>query len=191
MTPPGSRWNVALGILLVARGRPEGLRYFEDTRQAVLASLAPLAALLLVGAVLSLVSGAGVALLGDVLILSIGLLAPLVLSYQIALRWGRADEWYRFAVAICWCNWAGPVAMVVLLFASSLLIAGGVPIGLAVEAGQIGLILYALWLYWFIARHALSLSRVRAAVLVVLVNAGTFVLVMLPLMIMEALQGAG
>ncbi|MEJ1974686.1 MAG: hypothetical protein WDN49_00235 [Acetobacteraceae bacterium] len=158
MTPPSSRWNVGLGILLVARGRPEGLRYFDDTRQAVLSSLAPLVALLLVVVLLALFNDAGVALLVDVLILAIGLLATLVLSYEVARRWGRADEWYRFAVAYCWCHWRGAAGHVVLLLASSLLIAGGVPADLAVGAGQIGLLLYALWLYWFLARHALSLS---------------------------------
>jgi hypothetical protein len=191
MMPPSSRWNVAIGILLVARGRPEGLRYFDDTRQAVLSSLAPIVALLLVVTVWSLLVGAGLALLGVVLIVLVGLLAPLVLSYQVAQRWGRADEWYRFAVAFCWCHWAAPMVMVMLLFASSLLIAGGVSPELASGAGQIALFLYVLWLSWFLARHALSLSRVRAALLVVLVNAGTFVMVMVPLMISDMVQGNG
>ncbi len=190
MIPPGRRWNIALGILLLARGRAEGLRYFEDTKQAVLSSLAPLAALLLVGAAVALMSGAGPMLLSDVLILAIGILGPLVLSYEIARRWGRAQAWYRFAVAICWCNWAGPLAMMVLLFASTLLIALGVPPLVAIQAGQIALVLYALWLYWFVARHALGLPRGRAALLVVLVNAGTIVLVKAPLLIANALQGA-
>ncbi len=189
MTPPGRRWNIAIGILLLARGRAEGLRYFDDTKQAVLSSLAPLAALLLVGVVLALASGAGPALLNDVLILAIGILGPLVLSYEIAQRWGRQAAWYRFAVAICWCNWAGPPVMMLLLFASTLLIAIGVPPLLAIQAGQIALVLYALWPYWFVVRHAMGLSRGRAALLVVLVNAGMIVLVKAPLMVANALQG--
>ncbi len=103
----------------------------------------------------------------------------------------RAYEWYRFAVAFCWCHWAAPLVMVMLLFASSVLIAAGVPPQLAAGAGQVVMFFYVLWLSWFIARHALSLSRTRAAMLVVLVNAGTLVMVMGPVVIVDIIQGNG
>ncbi len=45
---------------------------------------------------------------------------------------------------------------------------------------MLGLGGYALWLHWFLARHGLALSRFRAALLVVVVNLGTALLVLAP-----------
>ena len=39
---------------------------------------------------------------------------------------------------------------------------------------------YGLWLHWFLARHALALTAARAAVLVLVINLGTTLLVTLP-----------
>jgi hypothetical protein len=46
---------------------------------------------------------------------------------------------------------------------------------------------YGLWLHWFLARKALSLTALRAALLVVVVNLGTLVAVMTPHMLANAL----
>ena len=53
---PGS---IVLGIARLARGRADGLRQFGATREAFLASLAPLVAFPLVGGVLMLLGGGG------------------------------------------------------------------------------------------------------------------------------------
>jgi len=47
----------------------------------------------------------------------------------------------------------------------------------------LGLLCYALWLHWFLARHGLGLSRLRALLLVFAVNLTTAVLVVGPRMI--------
>ena len=43
--------------------------------------------------------------------------------------------------------------------------------------------LYGLWLHWFLARHGLSLSKARAVVMVILVNAATVLIAAVPRLI--------
>jgi hypothetical protein len=182
MPPPlkQKRRNVARGILLLARGRVEGLAQFDDTPQAVLQALAPLAAMMIVSLGLALVSRAPGALQSYLLAGAVGLLSQLVLSFEVARRWGRAASWYRFAAAFCWCQWAAPVAMVGLILVMSVMLAAGVPEDIAATAGLIGLLGYGVWLHWFLAWRALELTRLRALALVVIVNAATLALINLP-----------
>lgn len=181
---PGSRRagppNILTGIVRVATGRRDGLARFGTTREAFLASLAPLLAFPLVGGVLMLVGGQARAGATQFLATLCAIIAPPVLSFELARLWGRLPHWLRFATALNWCQWAIPVIAVLLLGIAAPLLAAFMPERLAVAAiiGVIGL--YALWLHWFIARHGLELSRVRAGVLIVLVNAGTALLVLGP-----------
>ena len=170
---------ILLGIARVARGRADGVQQFGDTAQSVLAAMAPLIAFLLVGALIGLVAGKREAV-ADVASVTIGLLGPIVLSYEFARRWGRAAEWYRFATAFCWCQWAAPMVLVAVLMLVAILIAGGVPEIAAGVAGVVALFGYGLWLHWFLARHALGLSGLRALILVLSVNVLTSILVILP-----------
>jgi hypothetical protein len=59
--------NIVLGVLRLARGRADGFRQFGATREAFLASLAPLIAFPLVGGMLMLLGGGGLTALGDLL----------------------------------------------------------------------------------------------------------------------------
>jgi hypothetical protein len=190
MPPPPlkqKRRNVALGILLLARGRADGLAQFDATPRAVLQALAPLAAMMIVSLGLAIVSRAPTALQSYLLAGAVGLLSQLVLSYEVARRWGRGAEWYRFAAAFCWCQWAAPVAMLALILIMSVMLAAGVGEDTAAVAGLIGLLGYGLWLHWFLAWRALELSKWRALALVLIVNAATLVLINLP----EWASGAG
>ena len=171
--------NVLRGIFLVVRGRPEGLAQFGTSPEAVLAALAPFAAFLLVAAFLGLV-GIGVDALADVAVATIGLVAPLVLSFEVARRLGRAGLWPRFAAAFCWCQWAAPLVLVAMLLLMSLLMAGGLSGNFAAFAGIAAMVGYGLWLHWFLARHALELPPWRAAGLVAAVNLVTSALIILP-----------
>jgi hypothetical protein len=174
------RRNVALGILLLARGRADGLAHFDSTPQAVLSALAPLAALMIVSLVLAFISRAPLALQSYLLAGAVGLLSQLVLSYEVARRWGRGAAWYRFAAAFCWCQWAAPVAMLCLILVMSVLLAAGVNENSAAVVGLVGLLGYGTWLHWFLAWRALDLSKWRALALVLIVNAATLVLINLP-----------
>jgi hypothetical protein len=176
------RLNILLGIARLARGRADGLAQFGDTRQAFLASLLPLLAFPLLGELLVALRG-GMPSLSDLLATVCALLAPPVLSFSLARRWGREAQWPRFATAFNWCQWAIPAIAFLLLLAMSLLIALGVPNEAAGHLWILSLAAYGVWLHWFLARRALELTAVRAVVLVVLVNAATVAMVIGPLLI--------
>ena len=186
-TPPRMA-TILLGIARVARGRKDGLLQFGDSPQSVLAALAPLVAFLLVGAVIGLIGGSREAVT-DVAAVTVGLLGPLVLSFEIARRWGRDLHWFRFATAFCWCQWAAPMVLIVVIVLVSVLIIGGVSETAAAGAGVAVLFGYGLWLHWFLARNALDLSGKRAAMLVVGVNLLTMMLIVLPQLADYALNG--
>jgi hypothetical protein len=190
---PGQRprpASIVVGIVRLARGRADGLRQFGATRDAFLVSLAPLIAFPLVGGVLMLLGGGGLDALADLLATLCALLAPPVLSFEVARMWGREAAWPRFATAFNWCQWIIPVFGSLLLLVLGVLIGLGLPRTVARGALVFGIIGYGLWLHWFVARHGLGLSGLRAAVLVFGVNLGTVVIVMGPRMLMLAFAGA-
>jgi hypothetical protein len=186
--PPRTR-NILLGIFRVATGRADGLAQFGDTSEAFVGSLAPLVAFPLVGALLMLGQGEGLAALTDLLATLCALLAPAVLSYEVARRWGRAASWTRFAVAFNWCQWAIPVLAVFLVVLAGFLLALGVPSNVGLVLVVAGLGGYGLWLHWFLARHGLRLGAVRAALLVAGVNLATILLVLGPRLLPLAFGG--
>ena len=118
--------------------------------------------------------------LADLLATLCALLAPPVLSFELARLWGRQNAWLRFATAFNWCQWVIPVIGTLLLVVLGTLAALGLPRTVASAALVLGLVSYGLWLHWFLARHGLGLSRVRAALLVLGVNFGTVLLVLGP-----------
>ncbi|WP_158742483.1 hypothetical protein [Acidisphaera sp. L21] len=193
MKPPNpsrpSMRSVVIGILLVARGRADGLRLFGDTSQSVLSGLAPLGAFLLVGVVAALV-GHDRETLTDLLSVSIGFLGPLVLSFEVARRWNRAAQWRRFATAFCWCQWAAPLALAVVLILMAIMMTVGIQPEIAAGVGVALMFAYAVWLNWFLARHALELTPLRAVALVVIVNFLTIMLILVPQVVSQMANGA-
>ena len=179
-TPSATRFSqTLLGIFDVARGRADGLRHFGNTPQAVVGALTPLLAFMLVGGMVALLGGRLDAVSALVAV-AVALLGPMVLSFEVARRWGRAPRWPLFAVAYCWCQWATPMAMAGVLVIVSLLMAAGLDGDTAMAIGMFALFGYGLWLHWFLARHALALTAWRAAALVVMVNVSTMVLILIP-----------
>ncbi len=172
--------NVLLGVVRLARGRADGMQQFGATRDGFLASLAPLVAFPLVGGVLMALSGDGLAGITDFLATLCALLAPPVLSFEVARLWGRETAWLRFATAFNWCQWAIPLVGSALLLALGVLMALGLPRRIASALAVLALAAYGLWLHWFIARHGLALSRGRAALMVLGVNLVTVLLVIGP-----------
>ena len=186
--PPSRIAAVLLGLARVMRGRKDGLLQFGDSAEAVLAALAPLLAFLVVGAILSLVGGNRDAL-EYVALATVVLLGSLVFSFEVARRWGRARQWFRFATAFCWCQWAGPLMLVAAMVLMMLLLAAGVEAHAATAIGIVLLSAYGLWLHWFLARHALDLSGWRAVVLVVVMMTLTFLLTLVPELAGYAVNG--
>ena len=183
--------NIPLGVLRLATGHADGLAQFGDTPEAFLGSLAPLVAFPLVGGVLMLLQGGGMTALSDLLATLCALLAPPVLSYEVAQLWGCAARWTRFAVAFNWCQWAIPVLASMLVVVAGILLTLGVPDDACVALVIAGLAGYGLWLHWFLARHGLGLGGGRAALLVFGVNFATVVLVLGPRLLLFALGGNG
>lgn len=177
---PGS---IVLGIVRLARGHADGMQQFGASRDAFLASLAPLIAFPLVGGVLMLLGGGGLAALSDLLATLCALIAPLVLSFEIARLWRRQQFWLRFATAFNWCQWVIPLLGSVLLLVFGVLAALGLPHQLARTGVVLALVSYGLWLHWFLARHGLGLSRLRALLMVLAVNFVTVLLVVGPRMV--------
>lgn len=192
---PPVRASIPRGILLLARGRADGLSQFGDTPPAFLASLAPLIAFPLVGAGLMLAQGDGLPALTALLSTFCALLAPPVLSHELARVWRREEQWLLFATAFNWCQWAIPVLAAVLLTLAYPALAAAMSTETAGIVTIAAIASYALWLHWFLARHALMISGLRAALLVLLVNTGTVALVLGPRLLVAGgwsrLQGLG
>ena len=189
-SPPGTRsggvLRILTGILRLARGRAEGFGYFSGTTQGFLGSLAPLLAFPVAGTLLMLAGGQGSAAIGDLLATVCAVLAPAVLSHALAHLWGREAPWLRFITAFNWCQWIIPVvAMLVLAFAG-IAIRLGLPTHTAAMLAMAMLGAYGLWLHFFLARRGLDISRGRAAVVVIVVNLGTVLLVIVPRVLLMA-----
>src|SRR5271156_4760285 len=188
---PASRWTVPpvlRGMYLIARGRPHGLNCFRDSPRAFFASLAPGLGIL-VGAVLQgLADGSGLSAIDAIPGTLCVLLAPSVVSYELARIWGREAFWNRYIVAFNWCQWLLPLVGLVLLFGLTLApsAGGNAPGGLRVLI--VCLAIYALWLNWFLARHGLALTAWRAAGMVAAVNLGTVALVLIPTVLASSFE---
>jgi len=174
--------GVFLGVARLARFDARGLAAIPGNRDAFLASIAPLVAFTLVGAGLMLADNGGLPAVEEFAVTLCALLTPAVLSHVFAQVWRREGEWLRYATAFNWCQWAIPVAASLLLLVLGLCIAVGLPNRVAGIVVVAGLILYALALHWFLARHGLRLSVLRALLVVVGTNLGTALVVLLPRM---------
>ena len=156
-----------MGMLLIARGRREGLGYFRNDSEAVTAAMAPWVALWLVAVLLAAIAHRGRAMLPLMALTACSMLAPPVLTEALSRLWRRRELWPRFAAATFWCEWLMvPVYALALLVAAIVTEAGTPP---AVASGVFAMLAvgYWAWLHWFVARHGLRLGRVRAAALVV------------------------
>ena len=164
----------------VARGRADGIEYFGSDGQAFLSSLAPLVAFSLVGTLIGLLTDGPRRAVTDLAMTLCALLTPAVISYELARIWQRTAAWAQFATAFNWCEWILPVLACVVMVPLSFAMQAGLDESAAslLLVGCLGL--YGLWLHWFLARKVLSLSIVRAAIFVFLVNLGTVVTVMGP-----------
>lgn len=170
------RFNPMLGVARVALGRADGLQRFDGTVQSFLTSLAPLIAFPLAGALIELLRAGLLPALSLILVTLVAQLAPPVLSHALAVRWGREHLWLHYATAYNWCYWALPAVLAVLMVVFGMATGAGLPQMVGAQGVVVGLAAYSLWLHWFLARHALALSRAKAALVVVAVNVGTIIL---------------
>lgn len=178
--PSRASANIVLGVARLATGRADGLQHFGGSAQTFLTSLAPLVAFPLVFDGLMLLQGTVVPALTELLAALCALLTPAVLSFEFARWWRREAEWWRYITAFNWCQWAIPVVVAILLTLAGVAMGLGAPKQAAGLGAASGLLVYGLWLHWFLARHGLRLSWLKAALMVICVNFGTAVLVFGP-----------
>lgn len=169
-----------IGAAQLAVGRSAGMARFGDTVPAFMASLAPLLAFPLVGAVFLLMGGSAGDALTTLLLALVAQLTPAVVSHALAVRWGREASWLRYATAFNWCQWAIPAAAFILMVVLQLATAGGLGDEAAGDMLVVALASYALWLHFVLARAGLGLGRGRSVLLVLIVNFVTVVLVLGP-----------
>ena len=120
---------VLRGVGLIARGRAQGLNCFRDTPQAFLYSLAPGLGIMAAPSPRASPKGPAPRALAEIPGTLCVLLAPRVLSYELARFWGREAFWNRYIVAFNWCQWLLPVIAFVLLVGLSLAQFAGVDRG--------------------------------------------------------------
>jgi hypothetical protein len=185
---PGSqpKRRPAFGLLLLGVGRAEGLDQFGRDADSYLSSLAPLLGLLIVIALLFSVD-AGFSRGGMFfLIVFCNLLAPPVIGHGFALWWRRLDRWPLYANVLNWSWWLMVCLVALLLPLSRLSLTTGIlPVTAALLMLGV-LTIYEAWFHWFLARHALQLSRRRALLVMLCVVFGTGVLLQVPIWIGEA-----
>jgi hypothetical protein len=172
--------SILQGIVRLARFQIDGFAFFAATSQAVLSGLAPWLAIALVGCVVGVANGQVALAAANFLTTVVALLAPLVITHALARHWGRQAEWPRFAAASIWCQWVLPMAALVVLLAITVLDGMGLPENLLLLAGLLTFVGYGIAQRWFLARHGLGISRLRAVALVLVADLGTGMLILIP-----------
>ncbi len=172
--------NPLIGVTRVALGRADGFARFGSSVPSFLNSLAPLIAIPLAGALIEFLRDDWLTALSLLLLTLVAQLAPPVLSHFLSVRWKCEDRWLHYATAYNWCYWAIPMVGALLTIGFAFAVGAGFPSTLAAQAVLGCLGLYSLWLNWFVARHALGVPKGKAALLVIIVNAGTALLTIGP-----------
>jgi hypothetical protein len=174
------------GMLLLARGRAIGIKEFANSSDALAASLAPLIAFPLVGAVRLAVLGQPEAALIGFLARLCAVLALPVITHQFARVVGRETLWLRTVTALDWSFWL----IIPLLVAAAVIGAVMVKAGMDLTAAEyiaMGLIAaYVLWYHWFTVRAGLLIGVWQAVLLVVLNSAAVALLTDAPLLMDQA-----
>ncbi len=172
--------RLLLGLLLIGTGRAAGFAQFGANADAFLASLAPWLALLIVLAGLLAVTGHWLAALTFFLFTLCNLLTPAIMADGLCRLWGRRQYWALYANILNCTQWIMLAAFLVLIPVTAVLLAAGVPPEAATRITVGVLVAYLMWFHWFAARHALQVSRGRAALAMLCVVFGTTLLLEIP-----------
>jgi len=165
----GSIASVLNGVLLLGRGRAEGMNGFGTGRDAVLSALAPYLALLGIATLAIAAQHRIETDMTRVLLMLCTLLVRPVVSQWLAVRFGREGLWSRYASASLWAEWLVQI-LVVVVFLVLQQVAPDLSGSRPVVAGiMTAFQCYELWLAWFIARAGLVLTRMQAVGMVVAV----------------------
>ncbi len=158
---------------MLARGRPEGLYFFDGSSPETARSFLAAAICWPLFFILGLLTGANEGPL-EWLVEAVGYIvgwAGFALASQFMTKMaGREAAWPKFIAAWNWSN-IPQYAALVLLSAPGVVLPSGIMQGLALIA--VG---YALWLEWFVTKNALGIPGPSAVMFVLLdVAIGLFV----------------
>jgi hypothetical protein len=163
------------GAVRLATGRADGLRAMETTLDGAARSfwaaaicLPPFLAMRLLGDDAPVTTQA---LLAELVGYVIGWTAFPLLSRRMAIAGGRGARWPLFVAAWNWCNVIQYTTLILLTLATAM----GLPTSIATVLGFV-VLGYALWLGWFLTRHALAIDGFNA-IGFVLIDVATGILV--------------
>lgn len=156
---------------LLARGRSEGMRYVQADADSVQRSFWAMAVSAPAIVCLQLIvwlqdtipTNAGHVLALDMVSYVVGWLGFVVVSFHIVPVFNAGPQWGRFIVTWNWCNVVENMLLVVGLIPGLLHAPPAID-----QASQIITTGWALWIEWYAARVALSVSGLAAAALVIL-----------------------
>lgn len=177
------------GIAKLACGKAKGIDEFSGSMEAFTASLAPLIAFPLVGAVVTALAGNWkLATLGFLSRLCAVLVLPVVV-YEFSRLFKRQEQWVRTATALNWCFWLVLPAVLLAAIIGSIAAQAGLPIQRVEVAVLAGVGLYLLWNRWFVLKSGLRISGWGAALILLASLVVMAVLSVLPLFIGMPLAG--
>lgn len=177
------------GIAKLACGKSKGIDEFSGTIEAFAASLAPLIAFPLVGAVVTGLSGNWkLAILGFLSRLCAVLVLPVVV-YEFSRLFKRQDKWVRTAIALNWCFWLVLPAILLAAIVGSISAQAGLSIQRVEVVVLAGVGLYLLWNRWFVLKSGLRIKGWAAALILLTSLVLMGVLSMLPILIGMPLAG--
>jgi hypothetical protein len=147
---------------MLARGRAAGLAAFENTLPVAAYSFRAAAICLPIFMFFKDQTGTPddlvLTLFVDFLLFAASWAGFALASLYLAKALGVADTWPRFIAAWNWSAVVQYLALVALSLPGLLLGKGGL-----LDLGGLLALFYALWMEWFVARHALRLTALGAA----------------------------
>ncbi|MFM7303849.1 MAG: hypothetical protein ACKO4X_11065 [Alphaproteobacteria bacterium] len=150
------------GAFMLARGRAAGLAAFENTLPVAAYSFRAAAICLPIFLFFkdqtSTPDDVVLTLFVDFLLFAASWAGFALASLYLAQALGVADSWPRFIAAWNWSAVVQYLALAVLSLPGLLLGKGGL-----LDLGGLLALFYALWMEWFVARHALRLTALGAA----------------------------
>ena len=168
------------GLWRLAKGDAGGIREFGGGLENFYASLAPLIAFPLVGALVTALQVNWRVAVVSFLARLCGVLVLPVLVYEFARFYGREPMWLRTATALNWSFWVLLPVLLVGAFIGGILAQIGLPMR-AAELATLGIMaVYLLWYRWFILRAGLALNGWRAALIMLVTGALIALLTAIP-----------
>ena len=168
------------GLFKLARGDANGLAEFANDKEAFSASLAPLIAFPLVGAMITAASGNWKAALIGLLSRFCAVLALPLITYEFSRIFGKANLWLRTATALNWCFWLVLPAIFVAALLGSIIAQMGLPLIQSEEVVLALMVLYLLWNRWFVFKTGLQLNAWRTLLVLTASLAATLLFAALP-----------